>query len=443
MVGRFVEQQQVRPAPGDQRQGQAGLLATGEIQHRFVDPRATEVETAEEVTQGLLALGRRQTLQVQQRTGLGIQGVQLVLGKVTDHGVLAAGQTTGQGLELAGEVLDQGRFTCTVGAEQTDSRARGQLQLDLLQHGFVAVTQTRVGQVDQRTGDLRRLAEDKVERGIDVGGGQLFHPLQRLDPALGLSGLGGLGLEPGDIAFHVRTLHLLLLVGLLLLGQTLGTGAFECGITAAVQGDLALIDVGHVIDHGIEEVAVVGNQHQGAGIAFKPLFEPDDGVEVQVVGRFVEQQQVRGAHQSLRQIQTHPPATGEISYLSIHLIVGEPQTRQQLARPGIGGVTVGTVEFSVQAGLSGTVMGRFGGGEVALHLAQAQVAIEHVVDRDPIKGVDLLAHVGDAPVRRQEAITRVRMQVTQEQGEQARFAGTVGTDEAGFVAGVQGQLGVF
>jgi hypothetical protein len=74
----------------------------------------------------------------------------------------------------------------------------------------------------------------------------------------------------------------------LLLGQTFGTGALESAVTTAIQGDLALIDVGYVIDHGIEEVPVVGNQQQGAGVAFKPLFEPDDGIEVQVVGRFVE-----------------------------------------------------------------------------------------------------------------------------------------------------------
>jgi hypothetical protein len=35
------------------------------------------------------------------------------------------------------------------------------------------------------------------------------------------------------------------------------------------------------------------------------------------------------------------------------------------------------------------------------------------------------------------------VQFAPEQGEQARFAGAVGTDEAGFLAGVQGQLGVF
>jgi hypothetical protein len=78
-----------------------------------------------------------------------------------------------------------------------------------------------------------------------------------------------------------------------------------------------------------------------------------------------------------------------------------------------------------------------------LHLAQAQVAIEHIVDRQAVEGVDLLAHVGDAPVGRQQAVTRIRAQLTAQQGEQAGFAGAVGADQAGFVAGVQGQLGVF
>ncbi|MNT38814.1 hypothetical protein D3C72_1750230 [compost metagenome] len=95
MVGRFVEQQQVRAFPGDQRQGQTRFFTTGEIQYRLINARATEVETAEEVTQSLLALGRRQTLQVQQRAGLGIQRIELMLGEVANHGVFATGQAPG------------------------------------------------------------------------------------------------------------------------------------------------------------------------------------------------------------------------------------------------------------------------------------------------------------------------------------------------------------
>ncbi|VVO45435.1 hypothetical protein PS723_06624 [Pseudomonas fluorescens] len=125
-----------------------------------------------------------------------------------------------------------------------------------------------------------------------MGGRQLFHALQGLDPALGLTGLGGLGLETRDVAFHMRTLRLLLLVGLLLLGQTFGASTFESAVTTTIERDLALIDVGHMVDHGVEEVPVVGDQQQRARVILEPVFEPQNGVEVQVVGRLIEQQQI-------------------------------------------------------------------------------------------------------------------------------------------------------
>ncbi|MOA05364.1 hypothetical protein D3C78_1249580 [compost metagenome] len=96
VVGRFVEQQQVWPLPGDQGQRQAGFFAPGEIHHRLVHAVAMEVEPAEEVTQGLLALGRRNALQVQQRAGLVVQRVQLMLGEVTDCQVLTQHQAARQ-----------------------------------------------------------------------------------------------------------------------------------------------------------------------------------------------------------------------------------------------------------------------------------------------------------------------------------------------------------
>ena len=71
MVGRLVEQQQVGLAPGDKRQRQARLLATGEVQHRLVATIAAEIEAAEEIAQGSLALVGGDALHVQQRAGLG------------------------------------------------------------------------------------------------------------------------------------------------------------------------------------------------------------------------------------------------------------------------------------------------------------------------------------------------------------------------------------
>ena len=162
-----------------------------------------------------------------------------------------------------------------------------------------------------------------------------------------------------------------------------------------------------------------------------------------MVGRLIEQQQVGRAHQSLRQVQTHPPAAREIGYRTIHLFVGEAQPGKHFAGAGIGSVAIGAVQFGMQARLSGTILIGFGLGQIGLHLAQAQVAIEHVVDRNAVEGVDFLPHVGNPPVGRQQTIPGIRRQLTQQQGEQSGFTGAVGADQTGFVAGVQGQLGVF
>ncbi|MNS66208.1 hypothetical protein D3C72_994100 [compost metagenome] len=168
MVGRFVEQQQVRSLPGDQGQRQAGLLTTGEVHHRLVDAIAMEVEATQEVAQGLLTLGGGNALQVQQRAGLVVQRIQLVLGEVAHGQVLTPHQAARQWLELACEVLDQGRLASAVGAEQANARTGGELQLDLVEDRLVTVAQAAFGQAQQRAGDFLRLAENEVERRIDM-----------------------------------------------------------------------------------------------------------------------------------------------------------------------------------------------------------------------------------------------------------------------------------
>ena len=241
----------------------------------------------------------------------------------------------------------------------------------------------------------------------------------------------------------MRALHLLLVVRLLLLRQTLGTGALERRIAAAVEVDALLLQVRDLIDHRIEKIAVVGDQQQGARIALQPAFQPDDCIEVQVVGRLIEQQQVGRAHQRLRQAQAHTPAAGKIADRQAHLRIAETQAGQQLARPRIGAVAVGAVQLGMQTRQGAAVMGQLGGSQIMLHPAQALVAVQHIVHGQAVEGLDLLAHVGNAPIGRQQAIAGVRRQLATQEGEQAGFAGAVGTDQADFLAGVQGQLGVF
>jgi hypothetical protein len=160
-----------------------------------------------------------------------------------------------------------------------------------------------------------------------------------------------------------------------------------------------------------------------------------------VVGRFVEQQEVGGAHQRLRQVQAHPPAAGKAAHPLLHLRTVEAQPGQQFACPGIRAVAAGIVQLAVQARQRMAVMRSLGRGQLGLDAAQLDVAIEHVVDRQAIERIDLLAHMRNAPVRRYLTIPAVGTELATQKREQARLAGTVGADEAGFLPGMQGEVG--
>ena len=72
----------------------------------------------------------------------------------------------------------------------------------------------------------------------------------------------------------------------------------------------------------------------------------------------------------------------------------------------------------MQASDGRTIMRLLGGSQFGLHAAQVVIAVE-------------------------QAIAGIRRQLATQQGEQAGFTGAIGTDQAGLVTGVQGQLGAF
>ena len=90
MVGRFVEQQHRRARTGNERQDQAGFLATGQRAHRALDHVATEAPSAQVVAGPLLphALSRRRVQRRQRRAGEP-QRLHLVLGKIAHLAVPA------------------------------------------------------------------------------------------------------------------------------------------------------------------------------------------------------------------------------------------------------------------------------------------------------------------------------------------------------------------
>ena len=141
-----------------------------------------------------------------------------------------------------------------------------------------------------------------------------LHALQRLQAALCLARLARLGAEAFDKGFHVLDLALLPRKKRGLLGKLRSTLLFEGGVVTAVSVRHAVLEVDDAIDHAIEELAVVRDQKQRPWILAQPGFQPQDGVEVQMIGRLIEQQEVRAAHERLRYIETYAPAAGEFPY---------------------------------------------------------------------------------------------------------------------------------
>ena len=96
-----------------------------------------------------------------------------------------------------------------------------------------------------------------MEGRVDMGGRDLLHAFQGLDPALGLARLGGLGAEALDKGMHVRDLALLAFEVRLLVGQPFGAYMLERTVVARVQRRLLLLDVQYVAAYAVQKIAVM------------------------------------------------------------------------------------------------------------------------------------------------------------------------------------------
>ncbi|MEU4233274.1 hypothetical protein AB0F17_54085 [Nonomuraea sp. NPDC026600] len=76
-------------------------------------------------------------------------------------------------------------------------------------------------------------------------------------------------------------------------------------IAASVQPDLLLGQIGlqHLGDGPGQELPVVADHHRAGPQAVDKALQPVEPVEVEVVGRLVEQEQVIAAEQQLEQVQ--------------------------------------------------------------------------------------------------------------------------------------------
>jgi hypothetical protein len=192
----------------------------------------------------------------------------------------------------------------------------------------VAVGLVNLSQLAHHGAASPRLGKPKVDA---LGGADGFHPLdlvQLLDPTLDLTRLGRLVTELAD-----EPLHLLDLVGLvplsglelLLPEQLLG---LVIVIVAHVQTEAPQLQLRDPVHHAVEKVPVVGDDHHRPLVSREEVLDPLEGLEVQVVGRFVQQEQVRRLEQESAQGDPHSPTARQRGQRGVELVGREAQPAQ-------------------------------------------------------------------------------------------------------------------
>ena len=104
---------------------------------------------------------------------------------------------------------------------------------------------------------------------------------------------------------------------LLFRGETLLFLLQPRGVVALPRNAVAAVQFQNPAGDVVEEVAVVGHGDDGARVGFQELFEPSDGLGVEVVGGFVQQEHVRLRHQQTTQRNAALLTTGEVCHAGL------------------------------------------------------------------------------------------------------------------------------
>ena len=179
-------------------------------------------------------------------------------------------------------------------------------RLRLRRTGAPSIADRRSFKLDQwrRQRPRRRRQRERRHALLDHLGDRLELG-QPLDARLRLRRLARLGPEAVDETLQMRALGILLRLGRGLQPRLLGAPGFKIVVAAGVELELALAQMQDRVDGIVQKLAVVADDQGGVRVFLQARFEPQRAFEVEIVGRLVEQQQIRLARTARRRA---PPA---------------------------------------------------------------------------------------------------------------------------------------
>ena len=222
-------------------------------------------------------------------------------------------------------------------------------------------------------------------------------------------------------------------------------------VVADVLLDLAVVDVHDVGADGVQEVAVVADYDDKTGVlvVHDEVFQPVDCLNIEVVGRLVEQNDIRLTEKRLRKQDLHLLAAVRVGHKVIVLLDRDAETLQKAARVGFGLPAVHFRKLRLQ--LAGAEAVRL--GEI-LFFVERVLFLHHVVEMliahdDGVKnGIFVVLELilledGHARALLDGDIAGGRLQLPGENFQKGGFSGAVCADDAVAVAGQKLQICVF
>src|SRR5262245_4629962 len=212
---------------------------------------------------------------------------------------------------LSRQHAHQRRLAGTVRTDERDAIATLDVERQVPEDRQRSVGLADVLQLEDRTSAFPARGKGEVDA-LALGGNFDWNDLlEQLDAALYLRGLRRLVPEPIDEHLHARDLFVLLLLRLSQPIQHRIALRDVLAVIADVIRQLPEVEIRDARDDGIEKIAVVRDEDDRIRIRAEIFLEPVARLEIEMVGRFVQQEQIWTPKQQLGERDAHLPSAGE------------------------------------------------------------------------------------------------------------------------------------
>ncbi len=221
-------------------------------------------------------------------------------------------------------------------------------------------------------------------------------------------------------------------------------------VVAGVVSGLAVVQIQNTVGDAVEQVAIVRDNEHGTAEALEEVVEPGQSQVVEVIARFVEDEEVGVTDEGVGHAENVLFTAGKQADLLV-LSVGESEGIEQGLSAGFEMVAAAAVE-KVAGGLilMKQLIHLFGRAICYGGFFVAEVGFEELVFAEKIIGdgqfgieFDMLGDVTDAGVRGQGNGSGVGLFLSAENAEDGGFSGAVGADESDLAIGVEFEGEIF